>query len=72
MDTKKWWQSKAVIGGIIAALASGLALIRVQFAPEAVDPLATDVIGAIETGVAFVGGIIAIYGRVKANTKIGK
>jgi len=71
METKSWWKSKTVIGGMLAALAGGLALLGVRFTPEAVDQTATDVMGVIEAGIAFVGGILAIVGRVKANTKIG-
>ena len=72
MDTKKWWQSKTVIGGTLAAIAGAAALLGAQFPPEAIDETATDVMGIIEAGVALFGGVMAIYGRIKARTEIAK
>ena len=66
MDTKAWWQSKAIIGGAIAigsAVAGGFGII--------IDPdtqvQIQDYILVITTAAS---GLLAIYGRIKADRKI--
>jgi hypothetical protein len=57
MDSKRWWQSKAIWGGVIAVVSAiGDAVMRGQLKPEDI------------TGIA--GGLLAIYGRAVAKTEI--
>jgi len=66
MDNKAWYTSKAVWGGLIAigaAVAGGFGVV-----------IDTDTQGEIAdlivVGVGVVGGLLAIYGRVKAGKPI--
>jgi hypothetical protein len=57
LDSKKWWQSKAIWGGIVAAVSAlGDMLVRGHLTTENI------------TGMA--GGLLAIYGRAMASTEI--
>lgn len=68
METKKWWQSKTIIGGIVA-IGSGLAgLLGYNIDQQTQEDL-TNIILQVS---AIVGGALAVYGRVKARTIIGK
>lgn len=65
---KKWYQSKAVWGGIIALLAAIAGAFGFSVGAEDQSGLvdaALSVAGAI-------GGVLAIYGRVKAEKYIAK
>lgn len=68
METKKWWESKAVWGGIIAvgSAAAGLFGFTVDEATQ------EQAVGYVMAVVGAAGGLLAIYGRVKAEKKIGK
>lgn len=67
-DVKNWWQSKAIWGGIVTVLA--LALTAFGYGIGADDQAAlTDYLVSIGGAV---GGLLAIYGRVKASKKVGK
>ena len=63
-ETKKWYESKAVWGGIIAVVTATINAILQQFGPNPTLELILNII----TGIA---GALGIYGRVKANKKIG-
>lgn len=74
--TKPWWKSKGVVGGLLTAVL-GLLVTFGVLTPEAAT---TDNIEAISTtwvdvatsiGIV-VGGILSVYGRLKATKKIGK
>ena len=67
-DNKSWWASKTVWGGVIALLAGILGLFGYQLLPD-------DQTALVDGGVslaALVGGLIAIWGRVKASKTVGK
>jgi hypothetical protein len=57
MDSKRWWQSKAVWGGAIAALG-------------AVADMVTNGGPTPANVTAFAGALFAIYGRIVATTVI--
>lgn len=63
---KNWWQSKAVWGGIIAFLA-GIAGLFGIVVPEAVQGDLTTHVTALAGAI---GGLIAVYGRIKAERKL--
>ena len=67
-EAKKWWQSKAVWGGLVAVLASIANAFGVAIAPEVQGQVADLILTLVGAG----GGVLAIYGRVKADTKIAK
>jgi hypothetical protein len=57
LDSKKWWQSKAVWGGVAAAFGALADMVaRGEPTPENLMALA--------------GALISIYGRIVANTTI--
>jgi hypothetical protein len=63
-DVKGWLTSKTVWGGIIAAVSSVLsAVFKLEIPVEATTEIATSAAG-------IAGGLLAIYGRVKAVKKI--
>ena len=65
---KSWYKSKTIIGALIAIAAMGLESSGLSFGPEARDAITGNVLKLIE----IVGALFAIYGRVKADGKIGK
>ncbi len=65
-NSKAWYQSKAVWGGLIAVLASVLQARGMEVSPVAQGDLAeagTSLVGAV-------GGLLAVYGRLSAKTSI--
>lgn len=67
-QTKQWYQSSAVWGGILAVLAPAIAgIFHVTISTADTAQLA-DLLGAAG---GVIGGLIAVYGRVKATKKIG-
>jgi hypothetical protein len=60
-DTKAWWQSRAVVGGIVAVFAGVFGL---------ADNETKQLTDLIDNELAFVGGLLAIYGRVRATKTI--
>ena len=65
--TKKWWESKTLWGSIIAILAAVVQIFGYQITPEMQQQLLSQ-ITAVTAGI---GGLIAMYGRLKASKKIG-
>lgn len=68
MEAKKWWESKAVWGGIVAVLAGASGLFGITLGADEQAQVA-DAAMAIASAV---GGLLAVYGRVKADKKVGK
>ena len=66
MDTKAWWQSKTVWGGIVALLAGAGGMFGLSIGIEDQNALTNH---AVEIASA-IGGLIAIYGRVTAKKEI--
>jgi hypothetical protein len=67
-ENKKWWESRAVWGGLIAlgSAVAGAFGIYVDGATQ------EEIANYIVVGAGAVGGLVAIYGRLKAEKKIGK
>lgn len=82
-ETKKWWQSKAVWGSVIAfgagvaqAFGVGVDAGTQQAVTDGVQQVVTatsnhDIIGIVTNAAALAGSALAVYGRIKADTKIG-
>lgn len=66
--SKKWYQSKAVWGGLIAVLAAVAGYFGYDVGVEDQQALVDGLI-AIVGGA---GGVLAVYGRVKADSSIEK
>lgn len=63
--TKPWWQSKTVIGAGAVLAATVAKQAGVEIGPDAL----TD---TILSGIQFIGGLVAIYGRIAARTQLTK
>ncbi|MBE0471774.1 MAG: hypothetical protein IBX55_19970 [Methyloprofundus sp.] len=66
INDKKWWQSKTVWGGLVA-LGAGIAGVLGLAIGAADQAILTESLTAIA---AAVGGLLAVYGRFKANQAI--
>jgi hypothetical protein len=71
MESKPWYLSKTIWGAVVGVASGGLALAGHGLSSDAQAWLTDEVVQVIEAGAAVVGGLLAIYGRVKAETKIG-
>ena len=67
IDTKYWYQSKTVWGALIAILASVLHAGGFELGSKAQNELADGIVAL--TGA--VGGLLALYGRLSAATRLG-
>ncbi len=67
---KPWYASKAVWGGVIAAVAGVFGLLGKTLTSDEQDALSSMIPAVIEPALALVGGIIAIVGRLKAKLPI--
>ena len=73
---KSWYKSKTVVAGLLTALIGTLVSTGV-LTPEAATPENIEAISTTWIDVAtsvgiIVTGLLAVYGRVKAQTSIGK
>jgi len=66
VETKNWWESRSVWGGVMAVVA-GVAGWMGYNVPVELQGLLTDSLLSV---VATVGGILAVYGRVKATASV--
>lgn len=65
-ENKPWWQSKTVWGGAIALAAGVAGAFGLSIGPDEQEALASAIVG-VASGV---GGLLAIYGRIKASKAI--
>lgn len=65
-DNKLWYESKAVWGGIIAIGASAAGALGYVIDADTQDKIAE----LIVLGATAIGGIVAVYGRIKASKTI--
>lgn len=66
-DTKPWWQSKTLWGAIVTLASAALGLAGLDLGDadrQALTELLTSLGAAL-------GGVIAIFGRIKAKDRIG-
>lgn len=70
METKKWWQSRAVWGGIIAVISGVIGVFGKQIPAETQEFLSEQAVNiATAIGTVF-GGVLAVYGRIRADKLI--
>jgi hypothetical protein len=66
-DTKPWYLSRTVWAAIVTILTAGLGLIGLQ-----VDDLdQSALVDTLLQGVTAIAGIVALYGRLSARSRIG-
>jgi hypothetical protein len=74
-DVKPWYASKGIWGSIIVIAAMGLKVAGIEISPDdqatAVDMVVKGA-SSVADLVALGGGVIALWGRLRASTKIGK
>lgn len=63
---KAWWESKTVWGGVIALLGGLAAGFGYVVSPEDQEIISGGIVGIASA----VGGLLAVYGRVKATKAI--
>ncbi len=66
-DMKQWYESKTVWGGLIAILASLLQAAGIDVDPGTQADLADNAMALAGA----IGGLVAIYGRLTAEKKLG-
>ena len=66
MDEKAWYESKAVWGGLVAVGAAAAGTFGIAVDADTQGQIAD----LIVVGVGAVGGLLAIYGRIKAGKSI--
>lgn len=65
-ETKAWWQSRTVWAGLVALFAGVAGMVG-----YVIDSDMQESIVALATGiVSGIGGLLAIYGRIKASKQI--
>jgi hypothetical protein len=63
-ETKAWYLSKTIIGGLLSGVSAMLSIFKVEWLNFSdTEALATGIVG-------FIGAVMAIYGRIKADKKI--
>jgi hypothetical protein len=65
-DSKTWYMSKTVWGGVVVILASCANLLGLEIAPED----ESGVVDGLTALAAAVGGLIAIWGRISARSRL--
>jgi hypothetical protein len=66
-ETKQWYLSKTVWGALIAIVASLLSGMGLELGAGVQDRLADDLVSLAGA----IGGLIAIYGRLTAEKRVG-
>jgi hypothetical protein len=73
-ETKAWWQSAGIWGSLVVVLSAGAGLVGYTIAPEDQAHLVTAATKTAELATqatALVGGLVALFGRVRATKRIG-
>lgn len=65
-ETKPWYESKGMWGGIISLIAGLLGIFGIPMLPEIMESF-TEVFTALA---AAVGGVLAVYGRWRATHRL--
>lgn len=66
-ETKPWYASKGVVGGIVAVAAGGAALFGYSISPADQASLVELAAGLASA----IGGVLAVWGRISATRTIG-
>lgn len=75
-DTKQWWKSRGVMGGLFTVVIGILVSFGVLTPdiqnPEAVNSVTDNYLHIVAGVSTIISGAIAFWGRVKASSRIGK
>jgi anti-sigma-K factor RskA len=66
-DSKVWWQSKGMWGGIVAIVASVIAIVLHRTISDAQQAQIVDLIFSVVTALS---GVLAVYGRASATQEV--
>ena len=66
METKAWWQSKTIWGGLVAIGSALAGVAGIAISPELQD----EIVALVMVIAGGVGGLLSIYGRIKADKEI--
>jgi len=66
-NTKAWYLSRGVVGSAVAMAADVAAIFHYQIDASLQASITEQIVG----GVGFVGGALALWGRIRASRKIG-
>jgi hypothetical protein len=67
-NTKAWYKSKTVMSSLVTVFAGLIGLVGIVIEPE----LQVTIVNTLLALTTTITGAVAIYGRVTANTKVGK
>lgn len=74
-ETKKWWQSKGVIGGALCIICAVLLMVVMKTSPaDTIDKVVAEKSNLEEMGlsiITLISGILALWGRLSAKKNIG-
>jgi hypothetical protein len=70
-ETKPWYASKTIWGAIVTIISLLLSLKGIQIDEQTKQVLIDQGTAAITAVGTFIGSIVAVYGRIKAEKKIG-
>jgi len=73
-ETKPWWQSSGIWGSLVVVLAAGAGLVGYTIAPEDQAQIVTAATKTVELATqatALVGGLVSLFGRIRATKRIG-
>lgn len=65
-ETKSWYMSKTVWGGLIAVVAGAAGAFGYTIAPDD----QAQIVDAVVAAATVVGGLLAVFGRVKASKAV--
>jgi len=68
-DTKPWYASTGVWGSVVAI---GAGLVGTVWGINVTEADQTAIVTGVTTIVGGIGGMIALWGRLRAKTKVGK
>lgn len=71
MDTKKWYQSTAIWGGIVVVCSTLLsAVFKVEVSQDEQQAITGTIVNFVTVAGQLLGGLLAVYGRLKATKEI--
>ena len=70
MDTKPWYKSKAIIGSVVTTACLILMVFKVGVSPAEQEQVTDRIVQVVEAAGAFIGVALAIWGRIKAESKL--
>ena len=69
VDSKNWWTSRGVVGGLVALVCGVLA--SMGYAATAEDAaIMSNMTEAVLSAISAVGGAVALWGRIRATKRI--